>query len=34
MKSAETKEAFASATIEEDAPVEKPEIEKRPKTKR
>jgi hypothetical protein len=32
-KSAEAKENFASATIEEDAPVEKPEIEKRPKPK-
>jgi len=34
MKSIEAEETFASASIEEDAPVEKPEIEKRPKTKR
>jgi hypothetical protein len=34
MKSAETKEAFASATIEEGAPVEKPETEKKLKAKR
>ena len=34
MKSAETKEASASASIEEDALVEKPETEKRLKAKR
>jgi len=32
-KSVEEKENFASASIEEDAPVEEPEIEKRPKPK-
>ena len=32
-KIVEEKETFASSTIEEDAPVEKPEIEKRPKPK-
>jgi len=33
-KSVEVKETFASANAEEDAPVEEPETEKRPKPKR